>query len=101
AAGLSVRFLSVTILAGKRTGGSFNGNVFSPARLAWNCATELGNTPTNRPLAIKVTVSCPEKVVMLGCGGCKLLARNSSRMSEPGKLSYGGRTQASAISAAK
>jgi hypothetical protein len=52
---LSVRFFTVTMLAAECTTGSFNGRIFSPARL-WKCATELGNTPTNRPLAMSVTV---------------------------------------------
>ena len=66
---------------------SLSGSIFRPARLALKWATELGSTPTNRPLAISVTVSCPDSVTTLGCGGIQLAGAEVPRMSEPGMLS--------------
>jgi hypothetical protein len=73
------------MLAVKRTVGNFVRSTLSPARLL-NWATDTGNTPTNQPPAMRLTVSCTESVAMLGCGGVSLLARKSSRMSEPGTV---------------
>jgi hypothetical protein len=50
--GFSVRFFTVAMLAAECTADSFSGSIFSPARL-WKCATEPGNTPTNRPLEMR------------------------------------------------
>src|SRR5689334_9183056 len=85
------------MLAAKRTAGNFAGSTLSPARLL-KSATDRGNTPTNRPPAMRLTVSCTERLAMLGCGGLSLLARKSSRMRVPGTVLYGGRIQGSFIS---
>src|SRR5262249_41324107 len=87
AKGLSVRPLTVMIPAPKSAAANLTGRIFRPPRLALNCATELGSTPTKRPLAIRVTVSWTDSVTMLGCGGCSPAARENPAMSEPGPVS--------------
>src|SRR6516225_8591756 len=100
AKGLSVRFLTVMIAVETRGAGKSMVSILSPAREALNCATDLGSSPTNCPVPIRVAVRWPDNVTMLGRGACISWAWKISRMSEPGTLSYGGRIQgASARSA--
>ena len=50
-------------------------------------ATERGTNPTKRPVAIRVVVSCNDKVETLARGGSSPLARKISAMSGPRTLS--------------
>src|SRR5262249_10850947 len=89
---LSVRFLTVMIAVATRGAGKFIARILSPAREALNRATELGKSPTNWPLPIRGAARGPDNERRLAGGGCPLLARKISRISDPGTLSWGGRT---------
>jgi hypothetical protein len=86
ARGWGVRSLTVMMPTTVRSGANFTGNALSPTRLALKSATELGSSPTNRPVAIRVAVSWPDKLTMLARGGAMPAARKTSRISRPGKL---------------
>src|SRR5262249_8252676 len=98
---LSVRFLTVMIAVATRGAGKFIARILSPAREALNRATELGKSPTNWPLPIRVAVRWPDNVTRLARGGCALLAREKSTINETGTLSLSGRSHSGSARSAK
>jgi hypothetical protein len=95
AAGLSARFLSVTIATGRGCAGSRIGSTLREPPWLPKRRIDVGSIVTNCALAASRQHRCIESVVMGARGNSVLLARNNSAVSDPCMVSAGGRIQRS------